>query len=124
MTATAVLSTACLAPGNFGFADFLAGRNAIRRLQIDAPSTLGGPVPDSAETPTKGWRPRSVDLAIRVAARLDIDPEVDYGLVLGMSNLHAEPSYLEYVLQQPCRTLPDDRAARKSVSVGVDRQHP
>lgn len=98
MPSPAIIATALLAPGDLSVDDFLAGQNAVTRLDIDSPVTIGGAVPDLSASLPVILRPRAVELALRVTKRLQLDPEAHYGLVLGLSNLHAEPAYLEHAL--------------------------
>jgi len=97
-----VESSAFLAPGELTVDDFLAGRSGVSQLSGEYPLSLGGKIDQDTCAPN-GWRfeltPRALFLADQVMNRLAFEADDRLGLVLGMSNLTAEPDYLEDMLR-------------------------
>lgn len=94
-----VRDMALVAPGDFKFADFCAGRSAVIGLK-DMPVAVGAPF--LGELPEIAWQwgfvPRALRLAFEARKRLELDDKRTYGLILGLPNLFSETQYLEHVL--------------------------
>jgi 3-oxoacyl-(acyl-carrier-protein) synthase len=97
-----VLSSALVLPGGLASSDLLRGTSAVRRLPAEHNPTIGAPVVAPLRPPADFPHPivpRALLLALEAADRLEREPGPRYGLVLALSCLHAEPAYLEHMLQ-------------------------
>ena len=96
-----IVASALLAPGDLGYADFLQGISAVVRLPSAWPVNVGAPVPEPLALPADfpcPLAPRALLLAVAVGQRLELEPGPNYGLVLALSSLHADPAYVEHML--------------------------
>ncbi len=90
----------------------MQGRSAVVRLSLDAPIAVGAPLTTEIRVPeqlSEVALPRGLLLALEAGRRLDLDDGPVYGLVVGLSNLRADPTYLEHVLAH--RDEPDAMGA-------------
>lgn len=89
-------------PGGLDAADLLRGTSAVARLGPEHNPGIGAPVTTPLAAPGDfpyPIAPRALLLAIAAADRLERERGPRYGLVLALSCLHAEPPYLEHMLQ-------------------------
>jgi 3-oxoacyl-(acyl-carrier-protein) synthase len=99
-------------PGGLDASDLLRGASAVTRLGPEHNPGIGAPVTQALAPPADfpyPIVPRALLLALQAAERLEIERGPRYGLVFALSCLHAEPPYLEHMLQH--RDEPDRMGA-------------